>query len=246
MQLGSLTHDLWIGGIALQILLTGILLAKRAWQKYPVFAAYIFFNLFEAAATFSVYRNRAVYFYAFWACEAIGIVLGLAVVREIFTNIFAPHAALRKLATLIFRVAVVALILLACGAIYEQSGNARSISNGVLLASEATRIIELGLIMFLFLSSSAFGLHWRQSEFGIALGLGTCAAVELINVTLMPHLSLASAHVFSVVHSFSINFSLLIWLGYLLVPERATSRGEMPKQAQLEQWNQAMTELINR
>ena len=96
--------------------------------------------------------------------------------------------ALRKLATLIFRVAVVALILLACGAIYEQSGNARSISNGVLLATEATRIIELGLIMFLFLSSSAFGLHWRQNEFGIALGLGTCAAVELVNVTLMPHL----------------------------------------------------------
>jgi hypothetical protein len=246
MPLGSLTHDLWIGGIALQVLLAAILLAKRAWQKYPFFAAFIFFNLFEAAATVSVYRHRAVYFYTFWSCEAIGIVLGLAVVREIFTNIFAPHAALRKLATIIFRLAVVALILLACGAIYEQSGNARSIANGVLLASEATRIIELGLIMFLFLSASAFGLHWRQSEFGIALGLGTCAAVELVNVTLMPHLSLAAAQVFSVVHSFSINLSLLIWLGYLLVPERATSSGEMPKQAQLEQWNQAVMELINR
>ena len=153
------------------------------------------------------------YFYTFWICEAIGIVLGLAVVREIFTNIFSPHAALRKLATLIFRVAVVALILLACGAIYEQSGNARSIANGVLLATEATRIVELGLIMFLFLSSSAFGLHWRQNEFGIALGLGTCAAVELVNVTLMPHLGPAAAQVFSLVRSFSFNFSLLIWLG---------------------------------
>ncbi|MGH9634865.1 MAG: hypothetical protein ACRD72_08525 [Candidatus Angelobacter sp.] len=228
------------------MLLAVILLAKRTWQKYPLFTAYIFFNLFETAATLSVYRARGAYFYTFWVCEAIGIVLGLAVVREIFTNIFSPHAALRKLATLIFRVAVVALVLLAFGAIHEQSGNARSISNGVLLASEATRIIELGLIMFLFLSSSAFGLHWRQNEFGIALGLGTCAAVELINVTLMSHLSPAAAQVFSVVHSFSINFSLLIWLGYLVFPERASRSGELPKTAQLEQWNQAVTELINR
>jgi hypothetical protein len=246
MPLGSLIHDLWIGSIVLQVLLAAILLAKRAWQKYPLFAAYIFFNLFKTGVIFSVYRMRAAYFYSFWICEAIGIVLGLAVVREIFTNVFSPHAALRKLATLIFRVAVVALILLACGAIYEQSGNARSIASGVLLATEATRIVELGLIMFLFLSSSAFGLHWRQNEFGIALGLGTCAAVELVNVTLMTHLSPAAAQVFSLVRSFSFNFSLLIWLGYLLVPERATSSGELPKQAQLEQWNQAVMELISR
>jgi len=246
MPLGSLSHDLWIGGIALQVLLAATLLAKKAWQKYPLFTAYVFFNLFETAATLLVYRFHAAYLYTFWTCEAIGIVLGLAVVREIFTNIFSPHTALRKLATIIFRVAVVALILLACGAIYEQSGSARSIARGLMLATDATRIIELGLIMSLFLSSSAFGLHWRQNEFGIALGLGTCAAVELINVTLMPHLSPAAAQVFGLVHGFSINFSLLIWLGYLLVPERATSSGEMPKQAQLEQWNQAVMELINR
>jgi hypothetical protein len=248
MPLGSLIHDLWIGGIALQVLLAAILLAKEAWQKYPFFTAYIFFNLFETAATLSVYRVRGVYFYfyVFWICEAICIILGLAVVREIFTNIFAPHAALRKLATLIFRLAVVALIVLAFGAIYEQSGNARSITNGVLLASEATRIVELGLIMFLFLSSSAFGLHWRQNEFGIALGLGTCAAVELVNVTLMPHLSPATAQVFSLVRSLAYNCSLLIWLGYLLAPpERATAALNVPK-AQLEKWNQAVTELINR
>ncbi|MBZ5492479.1 MAG: hypothetical protein LAO76_16265 [Acidobacteriia bacterium] len=246
MPLGSLIHDLWIASIALQLLLAGGLLVKRAWQKYPVFVAYIFFNLLRTGATFSIYGTGIVYFYTFWICEGICIILGLAVVREIFTNIFAPHAALRKLAILIFRVAVVALVLLACGAIYEQSLSARSIARVLMVATDGTRIIELGLIMFLFLSSSAFGLHWRQNEFGIALGLGTCVAVELINVTLMTHHSGAAAQIFSVVRSFSFNFSLLIWLGYLMFPERATGSGELPKKAQLEQWNQAVTELINR
>jgi hypothetical protein len=246
MPLGSLIHDLSIASIALQVLLAATLLAKKAWRKYPMFAAYVFFNLFETGATFPGHRTGAAYFYTFWICEAVGIVLGLAVVREIFTNIFAPHAALRKLATLIFRIAVVALILLACGAIYEQSGNAKSIARVVMVATDGTRIIELGLIMFLFLSSSAFGLHWRQNEFGISLGLGTCAAIELINVTLMTHLSPAAGQVLSLVRSLSFNGSLLIWLGYLLAPpERPTTTVDVPK-AQLEQWNQAVMELINR
>jgi len=246
MPLGSLIHDLSIASIALQVLLAATLLAKRAWHKYPMFAAYVFFNLFATAAALSVYRMGPAYFYTFWICEAIGIVLGLAVVREIFTNIFAPHAALRKLATLIFRVAVVALVLLACGAIYEQSVSAKSFARVVMVATDGTRIIELGLIMFLFLSASAFGLHWRQNEFGIALGLGTCAAVELLNVTLITHLSPAAGQVLSLVRSLSFNGSLLIWLGYLLAPpERPTTTVDVPK-AQLEQWNQAVMELINR
>ena len=53
MPLGSLIHDLSIVSIALQVLLAATLLAKRAWHKYPMFAAYVFFNLFETAATFS-------------------------------------------------------------------------------------------------------------------------------------------------------------------------------------------------
>jgi hypothetical protein len=239
-------HDVWVGSIVLQGGLALALLVKRTWQHFPAFASYIFFSLFEAAAISVVIHRGMLYFYIFWACEAIGIFLGLAVVREIFTNLFSPHPALRKLAAMVFRVAVVALIVLALAVIYAESGNAKGISNGVLLAAEAARIVELGLIMFLFLASSAFGLHWSQNEFGIALGLGTCAAVELFNVTLMTHVSPGTAQVFSLVRSLSYNLSLLIWLAYLLAPpERPANTVDVPK-AQLEQWNQAVMELINR
>lgn len=246
MPLRSVINDVWVGSIVLQVVLALIVLAKRTWQSYPVFSAYIFFGVLEAGAIYVVSRMPVTYFYTFWICEAVGIVLGLGVVREIFTNVFSPHPALRKLATVIFRVAVVALVVLAGGVIYAQSGNAKSIPRAVLLAAEATRIVEVGLIMFLFLCSSAFGLHWRQHIFGMALGLGMFAAVELVAVTMIGHVSSAAAQVFNLAHGLSFSASLLIWLGYLLVPERVTSSGEMPKQAQLEQWNQAVMELINR
>ena len=114
-------HDVWIGSIVLQVALALALLATRAWRNFPAFAAYIFFCLFEAGIRYALFGNKKAYFCAFWICEAIGIVLGLAVVREIFTKVFSPHPALRKLATIIFRVAVIALVLLACAVIYVQS-----------------------------------------------------------------------------------------------------------------------------
>jgi len=246
MSLPSIINDIWVVGLCLQVLLALTLLARKSWQKYPIFSAYVFFNLFFTALAYAVFGNRVVYFYTFWICDAIGIVLGLGVVREIFTNVFSPHPALRKLAKIIFRVAVALLVMLAGGVIYAQSGNAKGVLNGVLLAAEAARVVEVGLTMFLFLSSSAFGLHWRQNVFGMALGLGMFAAVELIADTMIGHVSLATAQAFNLAHSISFSLSLLIWLGYMLVPERAPSRGAMPKQAQLEQWNHAVTELINR
>jgi hypothetical protein len=246
MPLRSIIHDVWIGSIVLQVALALVLLAKRVWRDYPVFSAYIFFCLFEAAAMYAVFQKPMVSFYTFWICEAVGIVLGLAVVREIFTNLFSPHEALRQLAAMIFRAAVVGLLVLAGGVIYAQSGDAKGIANAVLLAAKATRIVEVGLVMFLFLSSGAFGLHWRQNLLGISLGLGTLAAVELVTVSFIGHVSPSIAQALSLVRLLSFSASLLIWLGYLLAPERVTSSAEVPKKAQLEQWNQAVMELINR
>jgi len=51
---------------------------------------------------------------------------------------------------------------------------------------------------------------------------------------------------FKLARVISFSASLFIWLGYLLVPERATSGAEVPRRDQLEQWNQAVMELISR
>jgi len=246
MPLRLIIHDVWLTCIILQVLLALVLLIKRTWVSYPIFSAYVFFSLFEASILYVLSQKTMVYFFAFWICEAIGILLGLAVVREIFTNLFSPHPALRKLATLIFRGAVVALLVLAGGVIYAQSADGRGIANAVLLAAEATRIIEVGLIMFLFLSSSAFGLHWRQNLFGIALGLGMVAAVELVTVSFVGHVSPSVAQALSLIRVSSFGMSLLIWTGYMLAPERIATSVDVPQRAQLEQWNQAVMELISK
>jgi hypothetical protein len=99
--------------------------------------------------------------------------------------------------------------------------------------------------MFLFLFATVFGLHWRQHEFGISLGLGIFVAVELISVTMKSHVGPFGADTIGFIRVLTMDLSMLIWLGYILVPERVAVQAELPKREQLEQWNRAMMELIN-
>jgi hypothetical protein len=247
MALRPLIHDVWLASIALQGLLAIVLIIRKTWTKLPIFTAYAFFNLAEAGITLAAARNGMWYFYSYWACEGVAVVLGLGVVYEVFQVLFSPHAALQRIAKLVFRVTLMLLLVLGVLVISSQpSVETNNIGSTMLVVGEATRMIELGLLMFLFLFSAAFGLHWREHTFGIALGLGVFAAADMVNLTLRSHLGRGSMDVLNLARGLTFCLSVLLWVAYLFAPERTVSSEEVPKKTQLEQWNQAVMELISR
>jgi hypothetical protein len=247
MTLTSLIRDLGVAGLIFQGLLAIAVLVKRTWRRFPFFAGYVWLSFATGIAEYLLLAKPVAYFYAYWTGEALGISLGLCVVYEVFQHLFTVHRALRNLATLTFRIA--AGILLSAGMIVffmQSSSNTSNIGRAITSVEQSTRIIEVGLLMFLFICSTAFGLHWKQTEFGVALGLGFFASIELMAVTLRPEVGPHGWALLNVMRIVAFDSSLLIWLGYLLAPERATAHAEIPKRAQLEQWNQAVMELISR
>src|SRR5438270_7570359 len=248
MALRPFIHDAWFAATVLQILLVAVLLIRKTWTRFPIFTVYAAFNLFEAGVTYALSKNGMWYFYSYWICQAIATILGLAVVYEVFNALFSHHAALRKIAKWVFRGAVALLVLLGFIVVASQASVERtSIGSVVMVVAEATRIVEVGLLMFLFLFSSAFGLHWRAHVFGIALGLGIFVAVDLVNVTLRTHLATGRpADILSLARGGAFCISVVLWTMYLYQHERVIAGDEVPKTAQLEQWNQAVMELINR
>lgn len=232
--------------MACQAALVIVLVAKRAWNAFPIFFSYSALTFFAAFFMYVIRgKNQSLYFYSYWALESAGIALGFAVVYEIFENLFSTHLALRKLATLLFKYAIVALFAIGIIVLVRQSPTGwTSFGTAVGVVEEAARIIEVGLLMCLFLFATAFGLHWREQLFGIALGLGLFIAVELITAALRVQAGTAAYSLLNIVRISAFNVSLLVWLGYFLAPERAASRVELPEQSQLEQWNQAVMELI--
>jgi hypothetical protein len=245
MELKSLIQFLWVAGILCQAVLGVALVLKGSWRKFPFFTTYVTVGLSESLFIYAFQQHKAIYFYSYWLMELLGIILGFAVVYEIFQSLFAEHNGLRRLATLTFRFALI--LLLAVGFIVlirHSSVGFKSVMTAVVVVEESARIIEVGALVCLFLLSSAFGLHWRNQVFGIALGLGIFAAIELITVTVWGQTGKEVHDALNVIRILSFNISLLIWIGYLLAPERAPSEMELPQRSQLEQWNQAVMELI--
>lgn len=238
----------WVAALLLQAALAGVLIAKKLWRRFPFFFSYCLLNFVLGLGLFVVFRlnpHGRLYMYAYWMKEALGLLLGFALLYEIFRHLFAPYLALRRLARQIFQGAVALLILLGWVVWYAQPlGESNHLQASFFLVEQVTRILEVGLLFSLFLFTSAFGLHWRQYVFGIALGLGVFTAVELVAVTMRLQFGLTAGSIFNMCRSVSFNASLLIWIGYILAPDMVASPAEMPKRAQLEQWNRAVMELI--
>jgi hypothetical protein len=252
MTLKSFTEFLSVVGVVLQGALAIVLLGRKAWKRYPLFTAYALYSFIGGMMLYFVQRHRMIYLYSYWIEETIAMGLGFAVVYEVFKSLFSTHQALLKFAGLIFRWTAVALLCLGVVVILVQLPGAANVSKAAwfskaaFVLEEATRVVEVGLLMFLFGACAAFGLHWKQAEFGIALGLGLYVAVQLATITLRSQFGLQAWPLMDAVSILAFDTSLLVWLGYLLAPERVTSTGEVPKRAQLEQWNQAVMELISR
>src|SRR6267142_873099 len=237
----------WLGGIVLQVSLAVVIVFRKIWTRFPFFAAYLLTNLGTSGLLFLLstghvwHVSKHVYFYCYWLTQAITLTLGLATLFEIFTTLLASYPSLRKLALLVCRYAVLALGLLgSLVVIFHHQGE--TTPNGPLFALEvAVRIAEVGLVVLLFVFAAIFGLPWRRSAFGIALGIGMYASVQLGAVAWQSYSGHAGGHrswdISTMASLLAFDLSLLVWMGSLLSRQYATSNVELPERAQLEQWN---------
>jgi len=242
----SLVKGLWQIAIILKVVLVAVLIARRMWRRFPVFTAYASTSLAVSLLLFTLRGTPQTYIYVFWCGEVAAVVLSFSVVYEIFRDLLGSCPALNRVASFLFWGFLATFVVLGCLVIYVKFPHVPSqVTASLLIVEEAVRLVEVGLLVFLFLFASAFGLHWRKSLFGIAVGLALYAVVELTGEAMVAQFGLVIGLAFNMARMLSINCSLLLWIGYMLVPERVASVAELPKPAQLEQWNQAVMELIN-
>jgi hypothetical protein len=238
-------HGFWFAGLVIQPFLVAVLLLKKVWKKFPLFTVFCSYTLLGDTIAYFIVHNRNLYSRVYPIYETISLTLVLAVIYEIFNQLFSSQRALRRLARLSFCAVCLFLVLLGTAIIFANSPiGEKGLVVAVLVVEEAARVLELGLILFLFIFSGAFGLHWRAQVFGIVLGLGISSAVKLVTVTVAPQ-SYTAAAILNVATMLAYDVGCLIWLCYTLAPERVELGAELPKRAQLEQWNQAIMELIH-
>jgi hypothetical protein len=110
----------------------------------------------------------------------------------------------------------------------------------ILTAQRCVRIIQVGMVLFLLFFARYLGVSRRQYSFGVALGFGVFALVELSVVAswVGDHLNNLSM---GLVNMTAYNCTLLIWLVYTL--KKAPVLREAPSLLRPQRWEQSLTDI---
>jgi len=234
---------LWCAHPALQLAVLAALFRQRLHRAFPVFFAYIVFQVAVFAVVFPCYEAGlyAQYFYAYWTGAIISLALGFKVIHEVFLDVFRPFHTLKDLGTLMFKWAALVMLLVAGVVAAASSSSVDSpLVQAVLTVQRCVRVIQVGLILFLLVFSKYLGVSRRQHSFGIALGFGAFASVELFLVAL--HISGHLTQVtISLLNMAAYNLSILLWLGYALLKKQVRESTSTLLLSQ--RWEQSLTDL---
>src|SRR5260370_28455996 len=225
---------LWLLQPALQSGIAVIVFRRKLHKDFPVFFIYTLTQIALFAIEFPVSKwcSSDVYFYTFWIAAAVNVILAFKIIHEIFLDIFRPYAALRDLGTALFKWAALIMVLVSVVVISITPGWDDPFSRTIEIVQRCVRVIQCGMVLFLLAFCKNLAVSWKRLSFGIALGFGLFAGVELLTTPLYSPSHLAGPIV-NLIDMTSYNAGMLLWLVYsalkpreYLVPALGSQRWE--------------------
>jgi len=234
---------LWCAHPLLQSIVAFAMWRSKMHKNFPVFFSYIVAQIAIFAIVFPLQNDYAAYYYAFWATNAVSVVLGFRVIHEVFLDVFRPYHTLRDLGTVLFRWAGLVMLMVAAVVAASTNGaNSDPFPNAIMTLERSVRVVQVGLVLFLLVFSRYLGISWKQKSFGIALGFGGFAGVELALIAWnwwgsdVHHQAIST-----LVNLAAYDLATLVWIGYAFAksPDRASVINSM----QTRRWEESLSEI---
>jgi hypothetical protein len=237
-----LYYALWLAHPVLQTVIAIVMLRRGQHREFKYFFAYIVAQIVTFAVVFptDLYYYAAL-FYVSWFSTAVSVVLGFKVIHEAFLDVFRPFHTLRDLGTVLFKWAGLVMLLVA-GVVSVSSNVSDTVPwvQAITTAQRCVRIIQVGMVLFLLFFARYLGVSRRQHSFGIALGFGTFAFVELTLIASWAGDHLSSLAV-DLINMGAYNAALFIWLGYTLA--KSPARDAASTLLRPQRWEQSLSDI---
>jgi hypothetical protein len=233
---------LWCAQPILQSVVAVILWHRKMHKQFPVFFLFLLVQVANFAVIFPLWLvgDSKMYFVFFWLGEAANAVLGFKVIHEIFLDVFRPYHTLKDLGTLLFKWAGVVMLLVSVVVAFSNSFDQSPLVHAVTTLQRSVRIVQLGLILFLLLFSRFLGVSRKQVSFGISLGFGLFAGVELMLMALNSGGFVRQGN-FNLVNMVALILAILVWCGYSLSGKAV--RVAAVNHLQTQRWEQGLADL---
>jgi hypothetical protein len=238
----TLYYVLWLAHPVFQAAIAVVMLRRGLFRQFKYFFAYIVAQLVTFAVVFpSSFLSYRAFFYFSWLGTAISVALGFQVIHEAFLDVFKPFHTLRDLGTVLFKWAGLVMLLVA-GVVSVSTGSTDTAPwiQAIMTAQRCVRIIQVGMVLFLLVFARYLGVSRKQHSFGIALGFGLFAMVELTLIASWAGNHLGDATM-SLVNMTIYNGVLVTWLGYMLAKSPAREAGSVLLRPQ--RWEQTISDI---
>ncbi len=233
---------LWCAQPVLQSAVAVVLWRRKLHKLFPVFFAYVLAQIGIFALTFPLRSadNYEWFFYSYWAGAAVSALLSFRVIHEIFLDVFRPYHMLKDLGTVLFKWTGVVMLLVSVVVAFSNSAQSDPLVQAVTTLQRSVRMVQCGLILFLLLFSRFLGVSRRQQGFGIALGFGLFASVELILIALNSGGLLDIARI-GLVNTAMYDLAIVVWLTYAIT--RSAARDGSTNHLQTQRWERSLADL---
>jgi hypothetical protein len=237
-----LYYALWIAHPLLEIGIAAFMLRRGLYRKFKFFFAYILVQLPTFVVLFLATRHSySSAFYLYWTLDALSVLFGFGVIHEVFVDVFRAFQILRDLGTVLFKWAGLVMLLMA-GVVSISSNSAQNVPwmQAIITSQRCVRIIQVGMILFLLFFSHYVGVSRRQHSFGIALGFGSFAVLELVLISSWIGNHLGGTWM-SILNMAAYNSSLMVWLSYVAV--KRSARDSTHSLLQPQRWEQSLSDI---
>jgi hypothetical protein len=194
--------------------------------------------LYLCGRQLSVHIAYPIYFYTYWTSYALEAILSLMVIYSIFKLAMAPLKGLQTLGMLVFRWVAAISVAVAIGvAVTPHLSGVKFMTAMITQLQQTSSILTLCLLLFVCFAIRPMGLSFRSRIFGVSLGLGVFATINLVNSAWLAHYANMYS-VFSVVNGLAVGLTLLTWSAYFAFPEPKRRIIALPTTSPFLRWNQ--------
>jgi hypothetical protein len=240
---------LWITPHALLGVLAVVLCKRRLYREFPVFFAYVLYEIAEFILLFALYSilgDGKPYAYAYCSTLLLSIALRFGVIDELSRDLFRESQFLKVAARRALQcVTSLLLVMVVLLGVYAPGGNSARWYAGVFVVNRGAAMIQCGLLLALLFFSRFLGLSWRRPALGITLGLGVLTSVDLAMFALRAEFtSKVGAEVLDLLITGTYLVCVSIWIGYLLAPELEAASLTVVPHDEVETWNTELQRLL--
>jgi hypothetical protein len=241
----------WYLLVAPRVLLLGTLIAlgrKDLNKQHRIFFYYIIYELVQFPFILYGILSRDISADAYWKLYAVllagSVFLRFGVIYELFRNLSKTYPSLGRFNRFLFRALTAVLLFIAIGLIASAwPGDVHQLTRFIAnVLDRGVNILQLGLLLGLFGIAKFFRLSWRKHVFGITLGFAMYLSVQLMATAIQAEWG--DYKIFDYITMATFHVTVLVWLFYVLLPERQTALTSVPDSADVTAWNREVERLL--